>query len=125
MIQILILLATIPLGELYHLFHSEELRLKDWFLFSDKKIDIEWIIKDTTEKLAFIIILVLWRSHERVSVFKPVLTAFIFYRIADLLMYYIDFNRTTPIYAVIYFILGLYILLGTVTSYKKMKCKSK
>lgn len=125
LVHCVILLATIPMGELYQLLHTSELQERNWFLLSDRMQDIEWYLRDAGEKLSFIVLFAIWRHREKSGLFKKVLTAFLFYRIADMAMYWIDFDNTTRIYAAIYLLLGSYIAYYSLTSYLMTKCKHK
>ena len=125
MIHVALLLATIPIGELYHLLHTTNVDLRNWFLLSDRMQDVEWYVKDSGEKMAFIVLLAVWYARESTKYFKKVLAAFIFYRLCDMAMYWVDFNNTTPIYAAIYLVTGGYILYSTLTNYCIVKCKRK
>jgi hypothetical protein len=125
LVHIILLVITIPIGELYQLFHTQELRLRHWFLLSDRVQDIEWYIKDSSDKLAIIVVLAVWLANERKPLLKKTVTAFLFYRIVDLLLYFIDFDSTTAIYAALYISIGGYIVFHSLKSYRQIKCKRK
>ncbi len=112
-------------GELYQLFHTEEIRMRGWFFFSDVEQDIEWYLKDTGEKISLIALLAVFYLREKQGLFKHVLFAFLFYRACDLIFYWSNFSKTTWQYATIYLMMGFYITRHSLIFYYKSKCKHK
>lgn len=125
LVHIALITSTMLLGEVYQLFHTPYARLRDWFLLSDVQQDIEWYIKDTGDKLCWIIFISVFLMREKRGMFKNILWAFLFYRVADLIAYWLTFSLTTWYYAGIYAVMAGFIAYSSLSIYFKSKCKHK
>lgn len=107
----LLLLLTIPLGELYLLFHTPEVRLRNWFLLSYQEQDIEWYIKDTSEALIWIIFLaVLYiREQKRNKFWAKLLGLFLIFRTVDLCAYWVNHRHAGLVYLFCYLSIFVYV----------------
>jgi len=112
-IQLLTLIACLPLGELYIFFHVPELRERNWFISSEVKQDIEWYIKDSSEAIVWIVFLAVWyfREKNRAVIFSRYIAAFCVYRVTDLFFYWYNYRAASGGYVICYFILLFSILL--------------
>ena len=125
MVHIALIVATMLLGEVYQLFHTSQIRLRDWFLLIDMQQDIEWYIKDTAEAVCWIVFIGVFVWREKKGLFRHVLIAFLMYRIADLIFYWLNFSATTWQYAVMYLLMGTYTTYHSLKFYQQSKCKRK
>ena len=100
----LVLILTIPLGELYRLFCVPEVRLRNWFLLSDIQQDIEWYVKDTSEALIWIIFLtVLYiREQKRNKFWAKLFGLFLIFRTVDLGAYWVNHRHAGVVYLFCY-----------------------
>ena len=96
----LLLLLTIPLGELYRIWQSPKTNNRQWFLFSDLAQDLEWYIKDTSEGLIWVIFLSVWVKREtgRSKFWTWLVALFLVYRITDLCAYWINHRHAGLVY---------------------------
>ncbi len=107
LIHLSLLILCLPLGELYGVFHTPELRERNWFLASAVRQDIEWYIKDSSEGLIWIIFLLVWylREKARSVLFSRYIAAFLLFRILDLGMYWYNHRSARGGYIVVYVLL--------------------
>jgi len=106
-IQLAILILCLPLGEVYGIFRTPELRERCWFIASNVKQDIEWYIKDSGEAVTWIVFLTIWyiRESSRAIVFSRHIAAFLLFRWLDFGMYWFNHRATTGGYIVCYILL--------------------
>ena len=106
----ILMLLTLPLGELYRLFHVPEVRLRSWFLFSDLQQDIEWYVKDSSEGLTWLIFIYVWyiREQKRSKFWGNLILGFLIFRALDLCAYWVNHRHAGLVYLFCYLSISIY-----------------
>lgn len=107
----ILLLLTIPLGELYQLWHVPEVRLRGWFLLSDLQQDIEWYVKDSSEGVIWLIFIYVWylRERKRSTFWSKLLGLFFIFRAVDLCAYWVNHRHAGLVYLFCYLSIIIYV----------------
>lgn len=75
---------------LHRLMNNMPVNGVDLFLFYDKVQDLQWYVKETLDKVGMLF--VLYQFYKSVPIkTKPVIATFIFFKIVELVMYYVNF----------------------------------
>ena len=119
----ILLLLTIPLGELYQIWHSPEIVNKAWFICSKEVQDIEWYIKDSTEGLTWLILLFVWwrREKKRNGFWADIVRLFIIFRLVDIGCYWLNHRHAGKVYLFTYLSIFIYGCIIGVKFYKRNK----
>lgn len=119
----LLLLLSIPIGELYTLFRTTYLNEKAWFLLIDLKQALTWYIKDTSEGIIWIIFLLVWylREDKRNKFWKGLILMFLIFRTIDLCCYWLNHRHAGKIYGLCYLSILIYAGVSAIKEYKRIR----
>lgn len=107
LVNLLLLIAILPLGEVHNLFSSGEQQI-DVYLLIERKEYVQWVVKDICDAIAQILLAVLiYRLMPQKL--KPCATVFLLYRTYELILYFINFK--TYGYFIVYVAMALIISL--------------
>ena len=117
----LLLMLSIPIGEMYILFKTPYKNEKSWFLLTDIKQAVTWYAKDTSEALIWIIFLWVWyiREKKRDKFWKWLILLFLIFRIIDLGCYWLNHRHAGLIYGLCYLSIIIYAGYSSIKEYRK------
>lgn len=123
----LLLMLSIPIGELYILFKTPYKNEKSLFLLTDIKQAVTWYVKDTSEALIWIIFLSVWyiREKKRDKFWKWLILLFLIFRIVDLVCYWLNHRHAGFIYGLCYLSIIIYAGYSSIRIYKKYRLQRK
>lgn len=106
----ILLLLTIPLGELYNIGSSPEVVNKAWFICSKEVQDRDWYIKDSAEGLTWLILLCVWwyRERKRNRFWADIVKLFIIFRLVDIGCYWVNHRHAGKVYLLTYLSIFIY-----------------
>lgn len=113
----LLLVFTLLLGESYLFCHTPEIRLRDWFLLSNIRQDIEWYVKDSSECLTWLIFLGVWwyREKARNKFWSWLIRLFFLFRLVDFVAYWVNHRHAGLIYFFCYLTIIIYVTRYIIT----------
>ena len=105
------------LTSLHRLMNNMTVNEVSLFLFYDEVQDLQWYVKDTLDKIGMLF--VLFQFYKSVPIkTKPILVAFLFFKIVELIMYYVNYQQLDWLFNSIFIAFGViyYIHEKTVNS---------
>jgi len=106
-----ILIFSIAITAIHRAWNSAPVNKVDWFIYADKKQDVQWYIKDTFDMIsAIIIVWVLWSLSKKLSAqLADTVLLILIYKLMGFAGYWINFNMYD--FITIYMIIPIGIVL--------------
>ena len=122
-INVVLVAILLPINSLHVLWRTEDVQLVNPWLFRNYSVDIQWYVLWLCGKVsALIIAILLYRLSRMNQVLRMAATTYLVIKGAELIMFFIDCNKSYNAYLFMYTSLSLFLILLAYpkrTSYKK------